>query len=110
MILPRFKSYGESATFTESPGTIRIKCFLIFPDKCARMICPFCNSTLNIVFGNASFTMPSTSIASSLATIPLQIELYSKFLFAFFQFNTYNLRVNLIFCQHIRNNTWKKNF
>lgn len=31
--------------------------------------CPFLSSTRNIVFGRASFTSPSTSIASSFATI-----------------------------------------
>ena len=34
------------------------------------MMCPFLSSTRNIVFGRASFTRPSTSIASSFATIP----------------------------------------
>ena len=70
MIRPRFKSYGESATFTVSPGTILIQCFRIFPDSVARMRCPFCNSILNVVLGSASFTTPSTSIASSFATVP----------------------------------------
>ena len=34
------------------------------------MMCPFLSSTRTIVFGRASFTRPSTSIASSFATIP----------------------------------------
>ena len=66
-------------------------------------MCLFCSSTLNIVFGKASLTMPSTSIASSLATIPP--KKYSKKMqnmFAFFLFHIYNFMSKCNLCQHGR--------
>lgn len=69
MIRPRVKSYGEISKRTLSPGKIRIKCIRIFPLMCARTVCPFSSSTLNIALGNGSKTTPSTSMTSSLAII-----------------------------------------
>src|SRR6185312_4304559 len=39
-----------------------------FPEICASTRCPFSSSTANIVLGNGSTTVPSTSIASRFAT------------------------------------------
>src|SRR5688572_19874720 len=65
---PRERSYGDSSTFTRSPGRIRMKFIRILPLTCASTRCPFSSSTRNIAFGNGSTTVPSTSIASSLVT------------------------------------------
>src|SRR6266511_721945 len=37
----------------------------IFPEMCARTLCPLDSSTRNIAFGRGSTTVPSTSIAPS---------------------------------------------
>ena len=42
-----------------------MKCILIFPEICAKTLCPFSSSTLNMAFGKVSLTFPSTWIASS---------------------------------------------
>src|SRR5215204_4325104 len=39
----------------------------ILPEMCASTLCPLSSSTRNCVLGNASVTVPSTSITSSLA-------------------------------------------
>src|SRR5215813_3072220 len=39
-----------------------------FPEICASTLCPFSSSMANIVLGNGSTTVPSTSIASRFAT------------------------------------------
>src|SRR3954470_23130427 len=62
---PRERSYGDSSTFTLSPGRMRMKCIRIFPEMCARTLCPLSSCTRNIALGKGSITVPSTSIASS---------------------------------------------
>src|SRR5205823_89417 len=62
---PRVRSYGDSSTFTRSPGRIRMKFIRILPLTCASTRWPLSSSTRNIAFGNGSTTVPSTSIASS---------------------------------------------
>ena len=37
VILPRVRSYGDNSTVTLSPGSILMKCILIFPEMWARM-------------------------------------------------------------------------
>ena len=44
-----------------------MKCMRILPDTWASTLCPFSSSTRNIALGSGSTTVPSTSIASSLA-------------------------------------------
>lgn len=41
VILAFDKSYGDNSTSTLSPGTIRMKCFRIFPEMCASTSAPF---------------------------------------------------------------------
>src|SRR3954470_13667294 len=65
---PRVRSYGESSTRTRSPGRIRMKFIRSLPLIWARTRWPFSSSIANIVFGNGSMTVPSTSIASFFAT------------------------------------------
>src|SRR3989338_3620448 len=65
MILPRVRSYGDSSSMTLSPGRMRIKFILIFPETCAKTLCWFVSSTRNIAFGSDSVTVPSTWTASS---------------------------------------------
>src|SRR6266487_2520376 len=65
---PRVRSYGESSTRTRSPGRIRMKFIRSLPLMCANTRWPFSSSTANIVLGSGSITVPSTSIASFLAT------------------------------------------
>src|SRR4030095_13085858 len=65
VIRPRVRSYGDSSTFTRSPGRMRMKFMRILPVTCARSLCPFSSSTRNIALGSGSTTVPSTSIASS---------------------------------------------
>lgn len=67
VIRPRVRSYGDNSTSTRSPGRILMKFIRIFPDARANTSWPFGSSTLNVVFGKASLTRPSTSIASFLA-------------------------------------------
>ncbi len=74
VIRPLERSYGESSTFTLSPGIIRIKCMRILPAKCAKTIWPLSSLTLNWALGNASSITPSTSIESSLAMLFCQNE------------------------------------
>src|SRR5262249_565122 len=69
VIRPRVRSYGDSSTFTRSPGRMRVKFMRILPLTCASTRCPFSSSTRNIAFGSGSTTVPSTSIASSLAIV-----------------------------------------
>src|SRR5687768_8430364 len=64
---PRVRSYGDSSTFTLSPVRMRMKFMRILPETWASTRCPLSSSTRNIAFGNGSTTVPSTSIASSLA-------------------------------------------
>src|SRR5439155_14954893 len=71
VIRPRVRSYGDSSTFTRSPGRMRMKFMRIFPLTCASTLCPFSSSTRNIALGSGSTTVPSTSIASSLGVIVL---------------------------------------
>src|SRR5687768_16590286 len=63
---PRVRSYGDSSTFTRSPGRIRMKFIRILPLTWASTRWPLSSSTRNIAFGSGSTTVPSTSIASSL--------------------------------------------
>src|SRR6267143_582414 len=65
VIRPRVRSYGDSSTFTRSPGRMRMKFMRILPLTCASTRWPLSSSTRNIAFGNGSTTVPSTSIASS---------------------------------------------
>lgn len=65
IILPFVRSYGDISIVTLSPGRMRIKFILSFPLICARIWCPFSNSTWNMAFGNFSTTFPSTSITSA---------------------------------------------
>src|SRR3989337_493749 len=65
---PRVRSYGESSTRTRSPGRIRMKFIRSLPEMWANTRWPFSSSTANMVFGSGSRTVPSTSIASRLAT------------------------------------------
>ncbi len=44
-----------------------MRCILIFPELCAKTMCPFSSSTLNMALGSGSTTVPSRTIASSLA-------------------------------------------
>src|SRR5205085_9824470 len=68
-ILPRVRSYGESSTFTRSPGRMRMKCLRIFPDTTPRISRSELSSlSLNIALGNACDTVASISIGSDLAT------------------------------------------
>src|SRR5690554_6012172 len=46
-----------------------MKFIRILPEIWAKTLCPFSNSTRNMAFGNGSTTMPSTSMASSLAIL-----------------------------------------
>src|SRR5215510_10483843 len=64
---PRVRSYGESSTLTLSPGRIRMKFMRILPDTWASTLWPLSSSTRNMALGSGSTTVPSTSIASSLA-------------------------------------------
>src|SRR5262245_47968650 len=73
VIRPRVRSYGDSSTLTLSPGRIRMKCMRIFPETCASTLCPLSSSTRNIAFGSGSTTVPSTSIASSLAIVDFRL-------------------------------------
>ena len=64
-----FERYGyDSDDYRASVGF-----YLQDPDRYARITCLFSSSTRNIVLGSASFTTPSISIASSLATYPPNI-------------------------------------
>src|ERR1700704_4858364 len=65
VIRPRVRSYGDSSTFTRSPGRMRMKFMRILPLTCASTRWPLSSSTRNIAFGSGSTTVPSTSIASS---------------------------------------------
>src|SRR6266540_1580251 len=65
---PRVRSYGDNSTRTRSPGRIRMKFIRSLPLMCANTRWPFSSSTANIVLGSGSITVPSTSIASFLAT------------------------------------------
>src|SRR5207344_2095897 len=65
---PRVRSYGDSSTRTRSPGRIRMKFIRSLPLMWASTRWPFSSSTANIVLGSGSMTVPSTSIASRLAT------------------------------------------
>src|SRR5262245_16475089 len=73
VIRPRVRSYGDSSTLTLSPGRIRMKCMRILPETWASTLCPLSNSTRNIAFGSGSTTVPSTSIASSLAIVDIRL-------------------------------------
>src|SRR5436190_332062 len=68
VIRPLVRSYGESSTRTRSPGRMRMKFIRSLPLICASTRWPFSSSTANIVLGSGSITVPSTSIASFLAT------------------------------------------
>src|SRR5215469_10419303 len=37
---PRVRSYGDSSSFTLSPGRMRMKCIRIFPEMCASTLWP----------------------------------------------------------------------
>jgi hypothetical protein len=66
MIRALVRSYGESSTSTLSPGTMRIKCFRIFPEMWASTLRFPGNSTRNMVPGKTCVTVPSVMICSSL--------------------------------------------
>ena len=66
---PRVRSYGDICTVTLSPGRILIKFIRSFPEMCARMVWPFPISTVNMVLGRDSTTVPSSSITSSFAKV-----------------------------------------
>src|SRR5215468_2922076 len=66
---PRVRSYGDSSSFTLSPGRIRMKCIRIFPEMCASTLWPpLSRTTRNMALGSGSMTVPSTSMASSFGT------------------------------------------
>src|SRR6266540_1399455 len=65
---PRVRSYGDNSTRTRSPGRIRMKFIRSLPLMWASTRWPFSSSTANMVLGRGSMTVPSTSIASRLAT------------------------------------------
>jgi len=67
VIRPRVKSYGDIWTVTLSPGRMRMKFILSFPEMCAKMTCPFPISTRKVVLGKDSTTVPSSSIMSLFA-------------------------------------------
>src|SRR3989337_2311110 len=46
---------------------------------CARTLCPFSSSTRNWVLGNASVTVPSTSMTSSLAKDLLRLSVSNRY-------------------------------
>lgn len=46
-----------------------MKFIRIFPEMCAKTMCPFFNSTRNMALGNGSTTVPSTSMASSFISL-----------------------------------------
>src|SRR5262245_11716796 len=79
---PRERSYGDSSTRTRSPGRIRMKFIRSLPLMCASTRCLFSNSMANIAFGSGSMTVPSTSIASFLATgggyLPVMIQVVDE--------------------------------
>src|SRR3989338_4938606 len=62
---PLVRSYGDNATRTLSPSTMRIKCLRIFPEVYAKTSCPFSSITRNIPPWRTSLMVPSTSIWSS---------------------------------------------
>src|SRR5262249_53764476 len=67
-IRPRVRSYGESSTFTRSPGRMRMKCLRIFQETIPRISRSELSSlSLNMAFGNAVLTVASTSMGSDLA-------------------------------------------
>ncbi len=45
-----------------------MKCIRIFPEICAKILCPLSNSTRNIALGKVSATVPVTSMTSSFGT------------------------------------------
>ena len=61
---PLVRSYGDISIVTLSPGSMRMKFILSFPDIWALIVCPLGSSTTNWAFGNASLTVPSISITS----------------------------------------------
>src|SRR6478609_7414175 len=65
---PRVRSYGDNSTRTRSPGRMRMKFMRNLPLMWASTRWPFSSSTANMVLGSGSMTVPSTSIASRLAT------------------------------------------
>ena len=69
VILAFDKSYGDNSTSTLSPGTMRMKCFRIFPEMCASTSAPFCSWTRNMVPGSTSLTTPCVLMASSLPIV-----------------------------------------
>src|SRR5688572_23314696 len=75
---PRVRSYGDSSTFTRSPGRMRMKFMRILPLTCASTRWPLSSSTRNIAFGSGSTTVPSTSIASSLGIALLRRSLRDR--------------------------------
>ena len=63
---PPAQVVGRDLHLHLSPGRMRIRCILIFPELWASTLWPFSSSTRNIAFGSGSTTVPSSTIASSL--------------------------------------------
>src|SRR4051794_662423 len=66
VILPLVKSYGDSSSVTLSPAKTRMRLRRKRPARCARTTRLCSNSTLKRPLGNFSFTVPVTSMLSSL--------------------------------------------
>src|SRR5439155_1755968 len=68
-IRPRLRSYGDSSTFTWSPGLIRMRYRRILPEVYPSVSCPFSRPMRYMPERNDSSTSPSTSIFSSFSAI-----------------------------------------
>src|SRR5579884_658776 len=66
---PRSRSYGESSTFTRSPGLMRIRYRRIRPDVYASVSWPLSSSTRYWPERNDSSTSPSNSTFASFSAI-----------------------------------------
>ena len=54
--------YSSSSNKTESPISTLMRFIRIFPDRYASLVSPFSSSTLKVVFGSASMTVPGTGL------------------------------------------------
>src|SRR3954471_14810520 len=70
---PLVRSYGDSSTFTRSPGRMRMKCLRILPETMPRIsLSELSSLSLNMALGNACETVASISMGSDLATNTLR--------------------------------------
>ena len=67
-ILPRVKSYGESASVTRSPASTRMRNLRILPAIVASTEWPFSSVTRNVELRSSSATVPWISKATSFVT------------------------------------------